>query len=129
MLRAVGLVCVIIFSGILREYRALIGPEGLAPLSDLMATLRDTHPNLAAARLGLAAAQDQLGIMLLSGEARPRDEIEALAWFIIAANQGNAPAIEHRDTAITHMSPAAAFAGQQRSKTINERIGASTPKD
>lgn len=72
MLRAVGLVCVIIFSGILREYRALIGPEGLAPLSDLMATLRDTHPNLAAARLGLAAAQDQLGIMLLSGEARPR---------------------------------------------------------
>lgn len=82
-----------------------------------------------AARLGLAAAQDQLGIMLLSGEARPRDEIEALAWFIIAAKQGHAPAIEHRDTAITHMSPAAVLAGQQRAKAINERIGASTPKD
>lgn len=49
VLRAVGLVYIIIFAGILHEYRALIGPEGLAPLPELMATLRDTHPNLAAA--------------------------------------------------------------------------------
>lgn len=71
-----------------------------------------------AAQQGLAAAQDQLGILLLSGEARPRDEIAALAWFIVAANQSHAPAMEHRDTAIAHMSPAAVFAAQQRAATL-----------
>jgi len=49
VLRAVGLVYVIIFAGIVMDYRALIGPEGLAPLPDLMATLRGAHPNLAIA--------------------------------------------------------------------------------
>lgn len=49
VLRAVGLVYVIIFTGILGEYRALIGPEGLAPLHEMMAQLRANHPNLLAA--------------------------------------------------------------------------------
>ncbi len=49
VLRAVGLVYVIIFAGILTSHRALIGPDGLAPLPELMAQLRDTYPSLAAA--------------------------------------------------------------------------------
>jgi TPR repeat protein len=45
VLRAVGLVFVVVFSGIIDESAALIGPHGLAPLSGLIAQLKDADPS------------------------------------------------------------------------------------
>ena len=47
LLRCVGLVYVIIFAGIIVEGRALIGPHGIAPLSEFREALRATFPNAA----------------------------------------------------------------------------------
>lgn len=51
ILRGVGLVFAVIFAGIIHESSALIGPNGLAPLSGLMAQLKATHPTLFASFL------------------------------------------------------------------------------
>jgi hypothetical protein len=45
ILRAVGLVYVIIFAGIIEEGRALIGPDGIFPIRDIMADLATDYPN------------------------------------------------------------------------------------
>ncbi|MFM8617381.1 MAG: lipase maturation factor family protein [Opitutaceae bacterium] len=44
VLRAVGLVFVVIFSGILHEGSALIGPDGLMPVDKLVEQARSDHP-------------------------------------------------------------------------------------
>lgn len=46
VLRAVGLVYVIIFTGIIGESAALVGPNGLAPMAGLIAQLREAHDSL-----------------------------------------------------------------------------------
>ncbi len=46
MLRAVGLVFVVIFSGIIAESSALIGPNGLLPLPRLLEQIRTEHTGL-----------------------------------------------------------------------------------
>lgn len=47
---------------------------------------------------GFAPAQLRLGIVYLVGnETLPRNEIEALAWFIVAAEAGSKAAAEYRD--------------------------------
>jgi hypothetical protein len=46
VLRGVGLIYVIIFSGILQEGRALIGPHGLAPIADFCALAARVLPNV-----------------------------------------------------------------------------------
>lgn len=50
------------------------------------------------ANAGFAPAQFRLGVIYLVGnESTPKDEIEALAWFIIAAEAGSAHATACRD--------------------------------
>jgi hypothetical protein len=44
VLRAVGLVYVVIFAGIIREGRALIGPDGIEPIADLLGRMRQAFP-------------------------------------------------------------------------------------
>jgi hypothetical protein len=44
LLRAVGLVFVVVFCGIIVEGQALIGPHGVAPLADYLNHLRETYP-------------------------------------------------------------------------------------
>ena len=44
LLRCVGLVYILVFSGIIVEGRALIGPDGIAPVSDYFQTLRGLFP-------------------------------------------------------------------------------------
>ncbi|MEY2879446.1 MAG: hypothetical protein RLZZ15_1826 [Verrucomicrobiota bacterium] len=44
-LRAVGVVFIFVFAGLLREAPALVGPGGLAPLGDFFAQLARTVPN------------------------------------------------------------------------------------
>ncbi|MBS0663057.1 MAG: lipase maturation factor family protein [Verrucomicrobia bacterium] len=51
VLRAVGVVFIIIFGGIIHESDALIGPRGLTPLTGLIAQLRATPPGGVAAFL------------------------------------------------------------------------------
>lgn len=46
VLRAVGLVYIIIFAGIIKESAALIGPDGITPLPEAIAELRSTHGSL-----------------------------------------------------------------------------------
>lgn len=46
VLRAVGIVFIIIFTGIIKESAALIGPDGITPLPEAIAQLRATHSSL-----------------------------------------------------------------------------------
>jgi hypothetical protein len=46
VLRAVGVVFIFVFAGILREGQALVGPQGLAPLSDFFEKLHQSFPNI-----------------------------------------------------------------------------------
>jgi TPR repeat protein len=50
-LRAVGLVYLLIFSGIIDDSRALIGPRGILPLPGLIDSLRQSYPGAAEAFL------------------------------------------------------------------------------
>ena len=51
-----------------------------------------------AAQAGFAPAQFRLGVIYLVGDATtPKDDIEALAWFIVAAAAGSKPALQFRD--------------------------------
>ncbi len=45
ILRAVGLVYVLIFCGIIAESHALIGPDGIAPVRDILDSLAKQYPN------------------------------------------------------------------------------------
>jgi len=50
------------------------------------------------ANAGFAPAQFRLGLIYLVGdESTPKNEVEALAWFIVAAEAGSKPAQEYRD--------------------------------
>ncbi len=49
LLRAVGIVYVIIFSGIIREGQALVGPHGIAPLAGLLGEVAKVSPGPIAA--------------------------------------------------------------------------------
>lgn len=47
---------------------------------------------------GFSPAQFRLGVIYLVGNAAtPQDTVEALAWFIVAAEAGSKPAMEFRD--------------------------------
>ena len=45
VLRAVGIVYLYVFAGIIREGQALVGPRGIAPLGEFFAQLHQTFPN------------------------------------------------------------------------------------
>ncbi len=45
VLRAVGLVYIYVFAGILREGQALVGPHGIAPLGEFFGKLHESFPN------------------------------------------------------------------------------------
>lgn len=51
VLRAVGAVFVVVFSGVVTEAPALIGPDGVAPLTGFLEHVRTTHGSLGAAVL------------------------------------------------------------------------------
>ncbi len=50
------------------------------------------------ANAGFSPAQFRLGVIYLVGDSvTPRNEVEALAWFIVAAEAGSRPAQSYRD--------------------------------
>lgn len=71
------------------------------------------------ANAGFAPAQFRLGIVYLVGhEATPQNEIEALAWFIIAAEAGSEIAAAYRDERTQVLGKATARQAVLRSRTL-----------
>ena len=59
-----------------------------------------------AAEQGYAVAQNTLGVMYGNGNAVPRDYTRAYMWFDLAAMAGYQGAVNNRDAAAHHMTPA-----------------------
>ena len=59
-----------------------------------------------AADQGHAPAQYNLGVMYRNGRGVPQDYVRAHIWFSLSAAQGDQDAVENRDLAARHMTPA-----------------------
>jgi len=71
------------------------------------------------AHAGFVPAQFRLGIIYLIGDsAMPKNEIEALAWFIVAAEAGSKPAEELRDQRTQLLGREAALLAIKRSRSL-----------
>ena len=71
------------------------------------------------AQTGFAPAQARLGIICLVGdESTPKDEIEALAWFIVAAESGSRAAQAYRDQRAHLLGPEAFRLAMERTRTL-----------
>jgi TPR repeat protein len=68
---------------------------------------------------GFAPAQFRLGLICMVGdESTPRNEIDALAWFIVAAEAGSKPAEEYRDAQTRQLGREAARLAIRRSRSL-----------
>jgi len=68
---------------------------------------------------GFSPAQFRLGIIYLIGDsATPKNEVEALAWFILAAEAGSKPARQFRDQQTKALGRQAALLAIKRSRTL-----------
>lgn len=75
-----------------------------------------------AARTGFAPAQFRLGIVYLVGhDSMPQSEIEALAWFIVAAESGSEIAAVYRDERTQFLGREAARLAVLRSRSLLRR--------
>ena len=59
-----------------------------------------------AADQGRPDAQSNLGVMYAEGKGVPQNDIQALMWFTLAAEQNHKDAIENRDNAVSIMTAA-----------------------
>lgn len=76
-----------------------------------------------AARAGFAPAQFRLGVLYLVGDAAlPRNEIEALAWFIVAADAGSKSAAEYRDERTSLLGRDTARLAVLRSRALRAKV-------
>lgn len=72
-----------------------------------------------AALAGFAPGQFRLGLLYLVGDsATPKNDVEALAWFIVAAESGSQPAVELRDKRTALLGRDAARLAVMRSRVI-----------
>lgn len=68
---------------------------------------------------GFAPAQFRLGLIYLVGDrATPKDDVEALAWFIVAAEAGSKPAEALRDEQTNLLGREVAWLAIKRSRTL-----------
>ncbi|MHB8744336.1 MAG: hypothetical protein ACYC9L_14600 [Sulfuricaulis sp.] len=84
-----------LFLGLMAPALALAGAQDLASLSE-------THN---AATQGNAEAQLNLGILYEFGYHMPKNDVNALAWYMRSAAQGNVLAVTRRDLLKSHMKP------------------------
>ena len=71
------------------------------------------------AKEGFAPAQFRLGLICLVGDvSTPKNEIDALAWFIVAAESGSKPAQEYRDERTLRLGREAARLAIKRSRSL-----------
>jgi len=74
------------------------------------------------AAAGFAPAQFRLGVIYLVGDkSTPRNEIEALAWFIVAAESGSKTAEEYRDERTQLLGRDAARLAIKRSRALRAK--------
>ena len=66
------------------------------------------------ARSGINAAQNNLGHMLRNGHGAPANKVEAMKWFILAAQAGNALAGKNRDSLLPQLTPEEHAEAQKR---------------
>lgn len=79
------------------------------------------------AHAGFFPAQFRLGIIYLIGDSgMPKNEIEALAWFILAAEAGSKPAQHLRDQRTQLLGREAAILAVKRSRTLLAKTGPQT---
>ena len=75
-----------------------------------------------AAELGNADAMTNLGLMYDNGEGVIEDDVEAYAWFNVAAAKGQKMVAEKRDNIKKSMTPEQIAEGQKRSREIMKAI-------
>ncbi len=74
------------------------------------------------AAAGFAPAQFRLGVIYLVGDkSTPKNEIEALAWFIVAAESGSKTAGEYRDERTQQLGRDAARLAIKRSRALRAK--------
>ena len=74
------------------------------------------------AAAGFAPAQFRLGVIYLVGDkSTPKNEIEALAWFIVAAESGSKTAEEYRDERTQLLGRDAARLAIKRSRVLKTK--------
>lgn len=76
----------------------------------------------AAAGQGYVLAQSNYGFQLYAGAKQAQERIEAYAWISLAADQGNAIAIAHRDELERKLAPVEINAGKARAAVLNRQI-------
>jgi S1-C subfamily serine protease len=77
---------------------------------------------LKAAKQGHVDSQNNLALCYVLGEGVPKNEIEALAWFNIAAASGDKDAVKSREMLEGQIGSQARLLAQQRSKEILNEI-------
>lgn len=76
-----------------------------------------------AARQGFVRAQYDLGLMLLNGEGIDKpDYLSAYAWFSIAADNGDAEALDKRDLLETRMNEPTLKVAKSRAEELAEEL-------
>lgn len=86
----------------------LAGAQDLASLEKMRQT----------AAQGSADAQLEMGILYEFGFKMPKNHVTALAWYLRAAEQGNALAAKRRDQIMTGMKPEEIEAAQKLSREL-----------
>jgi len=74
------------------------------------------------AAAGFAPAQFRLGVIYLVGDAAtPKNPVEALAWFIVAAEAGSKPAVDFRDEQTAKLGRELARLAVLRSRELHRK--------
>ena len=76
-----------------------------------------------AAEKGIVRAQEKLGLMYADGSGVPKDNVQAYAWWNIAAAQNNEVAKNNLNVITKKMTPAAISEAQQLSREYWGKYG------
>jgi hypothetical protein len=70
---------------------------------------------------GNVDAQLEMGILYEFGFNMPKNNVTALAWYLRAADNGNALAVKRRDVLKTHLTPDEIDAAQKLSRELTPK--------
>lgn len=90
----------------------------IAPLAAGAQDLASLEQLRLAAEKGDADAQIEMGVLYEFGFNLPKNNVTALAWYLRAAEQGNAFALKRRDAIQSGMSPEQIEAAQNLSREL-----------
>lgn len=77
---------------------------------------------------GSAAAQLEMGILYEFGYNMPKNDVSALAWYLLSAEQGNTLAVKRRDQLRSQMKPDEIDAAQKLSTQLTTQLSAKEPE-